>query len=327
MSYAQYPSATPSTPEPPKKDNRNLIYGLLIAALVLTWGYLIYDKSKTRDILTAKEEQISKDSLDQALLQQHFNQLSSRADSLTENNQQLQGALAERKAEIDKLKQSIAATLSNKNASAKELTEARKKISELQNKLDDLYSEIERLNAENQQLTASNEQLNQDKTKLTGEKAELQTNLDKTQQEKARVEDLASTLHASNINIVAIQMKGDKEKETTKAKKADLFKVSFDIDENRVAPSGAKQFYVIVYNPDGSISMPSGNFAARDGSSKPYTSKVDVNYEQGKVLPVSFNWKPGEKFETGDYRIEIYNNGFKIGEGRKTLKKNGFLGL
>jgi hypothetical protein len=38
---------------------------------------------------------------------------------------------------------------------------------------------------------------------------------------------------------------------------------------------------------------------------------------------VSFDWKQGDKYQTGEYRIEIYNNGFKIGEGRKALKKGG----
>jgi hypothetical protein len=33
----------------PQKDNRTIIYGVLIAALLGTWGYIIYDKSKTTD--------------------------------------------------------------------------------------------------------------------------------------------------------------------------------------------------------------------------------------------------------------------------------------
>jgi len=40
---------TTSTTTEQKKDNRSLIYGLLIAALLGTWGYIIYDKSKTNE--------------------------------------------------------------------------------------------------------------------------------------------------------------------------------------------------------------------------------------------------------------------------------------
>jgi len=31
-------------------------------------------------------------------------------------------------------------------------------------------------------------------------------------------------------------------------------------------------------------------------------------------------------FETGDYKIEVYNNGFKIGEGVRSFKKGGLFG-
>lgn len=48
-----------------------------------------------------------------------------------------------------------------------------------------------------------------------------------------------------------------------------------------------------------------------------FTNKVDIDYVQGKKMNVSFDWKPENKFETGNYKIEVYNNGFKIGEGYK----------
>ena len=48
MSYSNYPSSTSANqPAEQPKDNRKLIYGILIAALVGTWGYIIYDKNKS----------------------------------------------------------------------------------------------------------------------------------------------------------------------------------------------------------------------------------------------------------------------------------------
>ncbi|MFX6006895.1 hypothetical protein ABTF07_20180, partial [Acinetobacter baumannii] len=82
-------------------------------------------------------------------------------------------------------------------------------------------------------------------------------------------------------------------------------------------------FYVVVTGPDGNIISEGGNFNTREEGSKAYTSKVSVNYEQNKIIPVSFDWKQTERFKEGDYKIEIYNNGFKIGQGTKTLKKGG----
>ena len=327
MSTSNYPSSTPYQNSSPKKDYKNIIYALLIGALVCTWGYIIYDKSKVKEEKIMYVDRITKDSLSQTLLQSQFELLSSKADSITVNNQELQGSLAEKNNNIQKQKRDIAAILSKKNATSAELLEAKKQMAELQTKVELLYAEVETLKAENKQLTVSNEQLNTDKKQLTDEKGSLQTNLDKTVEEKAKVEDVASTLHASNINISAVNVRGSKEKETSNVKRADYFKVSFDIDENRIAPSGSKSLLVAIYHPDGSLSVSSGSFTDREGNTKNYTNKVDINYEQGKRMPVSFDWKPGNKFETGDYKIEIYNNGFKIGEGKKTLKKSGFLGL
>ena len=327
MSTSNYPSSTPYQNSSPKKDYKNIIYALLIGALVCTWGYIIYDKSKVKEEKIMYVDRITKDSLSQTLLQSQFDLLSGKADSITVNNQELQGSLAEKNNNIQKQKRDIAAILSKKNATTAELLEAKKQMAELQTKVELLYAEVETLKAENKQLTVSNEQLNSDKKQLTDEKGSLQTNLDKTVEEKAKVEDVASTLHASNININAVNVRGSKEKETSNVKRADYFKVSFDIDENRIAPSGSKSLLVAIYHPDGSLSVSSGSFTDREGNTKNYTNKVDINYEQGKRMPVSFDWKPGNKFETGDYKIEIYNNGFKIGEGKKTLKKSGFLGL
>jgi cell division protein FtsL len=326
MSYT--PTET-TQPQSPQKDNRKLIYALLIGALILTWGYIIFDKNKTKELITQKEIQYVTVTNAKDSLQLMFNDASARADSLTGNNVQLQGALAEKNSQILKLRSNIGNILKKKDATDAELKDAKAMISELNGKIDGLFTEITKLKGENQQLTSANQQLTTEKTQLTTEKGELQTNLSKTQAEKANVEDLASTLHASNINVTAVKLKGNgSEKETSSAKRADQFIISCILDENRVAPSGSKTLYVCMFNPDGTPSGTEGNFTARDGNPKAYTNKVDVNYEQGKTLPVSFHWKPGsDKFQSGEYKIEIYNNGFKIGEGKKSLKKGGFLGL
>jgi hypothetical protein len=63
----------------------------------------------------------------------------------------------------------------------------------------------------------------------------------------------------------------------------------------------------------------------RQDGEKTYTSKLTVNYEQGTRQNVQLPLKQ-EKFQTGDYKIQVYQNGFKIGEGVRTLKKGGIFG-
>ena len=326
MAYTNYPSANTPQPEP-QKDNRKVIYGILIAALLGTWGYIIYDKNKSGEKIEQLQTQFANVDSARNSVQEEYNTALARMDSLTGSNTQLQGQLAERKADIDKLKQNIKDELRKKNA---DLGKARAMISELNGKINDLLAQVEELKKQNQELTNKNQSLTTERDTLASQKKVVETSLVTTQQEKAKVEDIGSTLHASNINIAAINVKGNgKEVTTTRAKRADLLRVSFDLDENRISPSGSKDLYVIVTAPDGkvvSVPVSSGTFTTRDEGEKVYTSKVTVNYEQGKRTPVNFDWKQDSKYQTGDYKIEIYQNGYKIGEGVKTLKKGGLFG-
>ena len=314
------PSATPQN-----KDNRKKLWlGILIALLLLTWAYLIYDKSQTKQTIAQKEVQIVTVTSAKDSLQMLFNAASERIDSITENNTNLQGSLAQKNNEILRLKSSIRSILSKKDASDEELNQAQAMITQLNGKIDELYTQITQLKNENQQLTTQKKDLQDSLSTSQTQNKSLQnenTNLN----EKV---DIASTLDAYGINVAAVDVKKNgREKETSKVKKTDMFVITGNLTSNRTTPSGTKTVYVVAYNPDGTISAPQGNLNLRDGSSISYTNKIDVSYEQGKIAQLNFSWKPDKELQTGTYKFEMYNNGFKIGEGQKDLKKSGFLGL
>jgi hypothetical protein len=50
---------------------------------------------------------------------------------------------------------------------------------------------------------------------------------------------------------------------------------------------------------------------------------VPVDLETAKQKNVEFAFVPGQNFQQGNYTIQIYQNGFKIGEGTRMLKKGG----
>ncbi len=326
MSYSNYPSSTSNQPAEPPKDNRKLIYGILIAALVGTWGYIIYDKNKSGEKINQLTTQYTAADSSRSAVEAEYNDALSRMDSLTGSNTKLSGDLAARKNEIDSLKANIKTELSKKNA---DLGKAKSMIKELNGKITDLLAQVEQLKQENQTLTVANTDLTNQRDTLTAQKTRVQQTLDTTEAQRSHIQDVGSTLHASNINIAAIDIKGSgKEKVVTKANKTDVFRISFDLDENRIAPSGGKELYVCVTGPDGHpITIPangSGTFQTREEGEKVFTNKLNVQYEQGKRMPVSFDWKPETgKYQTGNYKIEIYQNGYKIGEGTKALKKGG----
>lgn len=139
------------------------------------------------------------------------------------------------------------------------------------------------------------------------------------------LKELASVLHASNIRMEAIHTKhhGKKEKDTKRARKTDILRVYFDIDENRIAESGEKNLYLVITGPDGQI-LPSATqqtLTASDGRSINYSILKQVALTKGEpVKDIHADWHQTSKYAKGTYQIAIYNGGYVIGSGRVSLK-------
>ena len=325
MSTTNYPSATPQS-QPPKKDFKNLIIGILAAGFLGTWGYLLWNNNKQEQVQQQQQTQIAKVTDEKGQLQKNFDDALVRLDSLTGTNNKMQGQLNERQTDIAKLKTQIRGILKKEKLTEAEKKKADDLIKDLNDKISNLEQEVARLTQENQQLTADKTQLTQDKEKLT---TDLQTTTTAKQDLEKKV-DIASTLNASNIAITPVHdKKNGKEKVTTTAKRVDKLVISFDV-ANRIAQTGQTDVYVCITAPDGKpISVPalgSGTFTSREEGDKVYTAKVPVDIEAGKTKSVQFAWKQNSDFQKGAYKIEIYHNGFKIGEGTRELKKGGLFG-
>lgn len=331
MSFENFPKSTPPEPEyrpvePERNSNtRNILIGLLIIALLGTWGYIIWDKNKTKEQTQVLTTQVVESDSAKNELQRELNDAAMRLDMLKTSNSKADSLLQTKDKDIQALKSRVQTILNNKNATDAELKEARSLITQLQGNITNYTAEIERLQGEKIQLV-------QEKRVITNERNALKKNYDSAQvviKDRDEAIDIGSTLHASNFSIVGLQEKGDKEKETVKAKKVDKLRISFDLDENRLTQSGTKQLYVSIIAPDGSPvaveALGSGKFVTREGIEKLFTKMVEVNYVQGEKQHLNVEWKQDD-FQTGNYRIEVYNNGFKIGEGIRTFKKGGLFG-
>jgi len=326
MTDTNYPTAsTPTTPpNKPSKNNttKNLLIGILAAGLLGTWGYLLWDKNKSGEEIKKEQTNAISYMSQRDSIRAMYEDAEIRLDSITGANNNLQGDKSDLQKDIDARKAEIRKILNDKNATQSQLAKARTMIADLNGKINNLEAEVSRLTGENQELYVANTSLKQEKT-------DLQTNLTTTVAEKQDLErtvDVASTFSASNIKVTPFnEKKGGKEKETTTAKKVDKLVVSFDV-ENRIAKSGSADMYLIVTAPDGKVISQGGNVLnTRNDGDKSFTAKIPVNYEQGTRKPVQFPIQQDD-FSTGNYKIEIYHNGFKIGEGIRSLKKGGLFG-
>ena len=320
MSTSNIPVATPEMT--PKKNYKNAIIAALSVALVSTGGYLAYSKSESGKTIDQQKTEISSVLSQKSELQSSFDASLARLDSMETVTTNLKTELESKDNDIAKAKQEIRSILNKKDATAKELGRAKKLIGSLNEKISGMEQEIARLTQENQSLGEQKQALMAENTKINDELTSTKT----AKVELEKKVDVASTLNASNISITPIDVKSSgKEKVSTVAKRVDKLQVSFDVN-NRIIQSGSTDLYVLVIGPDGqpiTSSANSGQFNTREEGSKSYTAKVPVELETAKTKNVAFSFNPGSKFQKGDYTIQIYQNGFLIGQGTKTLKKGG----
>jgi hypothetical protein len=329
MSYENFPDSEKSEDIVVKKSNtgRNILMAALVILLLGTWAYIIYDKNVTKQERDTLSAQIVNSDSAKNELQRELDDAALRLDVLKTSNVKADSLLKTKDKDIENIRSRVQKILNDKNATQAQLAEAKRLIAQLKGNIETYVAEIESLKAENTQLT-------KDKKQVTEERDIVIKNLDsvgKVVQQKEEVIDIGSTLHASNFSIIGIKEKnGGKEKETTKAKKVDKLRISFVLDENRITESGPKDIYIAITSPDGKPvtveALGSGRFVSRDGIERPFTKKIQVYYEKGQKMPVTIEWSQNSDFQTGNYKIEIYNNGFKIGEGLRAFKKGGLFG-
>lgn len=288
----------------------------LIAALALSLagnGYMYYSKDKTEtrnEFLINENTDISaaKDTL-----QNQYDAALARLDELTGKNAAMDEMLKEKDAELSKIKNDIKALLHKSNVSIADLKKAQSLIGALNTRVKSYQEQIADLELENANLTTANDELSKDNKNAHAE--------------AARLKKLGSVLHISNIKLEAINQKhnGEKEVSTSRARKADLLRVIFDIDENRIMESGLNEIFVVIQDPDGNImsnaAYGSGNTTDANGATLNYTIVKKINLEKNqKMTNVNVDWKQDNSFPKGDYHISFYNGGYKIGEGSVHLK-------
>lgn len=305
------------------KSMRTILTGALVVALLGTWGYIIYDKNKTKETVTQQENLIASTSSQRDELQKELEDAAMRYDMLKSSNSKLDSTITSKDREIEEKRTRIQSLLNKANATEAELAEARTLIRSLNGDLEGYKNQIEILQGEKIQLV-------QEKSVVTRERDNARKEYDSATvviKEKEDLLNVGSTLQASNFAIVGINEKGSKEKTTSTAKRVDKLRITFDLNENLIAQSGNKEIYVCITAPDGTPvaveALGSGTFSTRDGQQKFFTQKLDVDYTQNKRQSVSFDWKQNTNFSAGNYKIEVFNNGFKVGEAIRPLKKGG----
>ncbi len=305
-------SEQPRQPQEPKRDYTKVYWGIIVLLLVSNIYFIVSSNKaqKQRDQVQAEFD--FSDSSRKAV-ESDYNAALVRLDELVSKNSEMQNLLGDKDGEIAKLRKQIDAIIKNKNATAADLGKAKRLINVLNSKVQTYEERIANLESDNERLGVEKDMLLEERDALDAEREQLAK--------------LGSILHVSNIRMTPIDIKrgGKKVSETQRARRVDVMRIMFDIDENRIKETSVTEFYLRITGPEGTVlsnaAYGSGVTTLDDGSSVNYTLSKLIEVQQNtKISDVVVDWNQDSDYKSGDYKIEIYQGGFKVGSGNVTLK-------
>jgi hypothetical protein len=305
------------------RDTKPLLIALLSIGLVGTWIYHLYDKthySQQRNEVYIKDSAAIADAVRDSLRLMYtgaIDSMDSRLVYTQTGNDSLKKQLRVTFGEMNQLKNQINSILKNRSISREDLVLARKKINELQQKVDEL-------NGTNNSVAEEKSRLFNQMQVLTAQIGNLEKNVQSLSNENQTLTEkikLASIFIASEMNLNAVDMKPNKEEETSVAKKADRFVASFVV-QNFVNEYASAEVVIVVIQPDGNVleisDWNTGNFETVMQGIKNYTRLVKFDYNKGEQKQIIFSLSP-DKFQKGIYKLQVWHKGIMIGQTSKSL--------
>lgn len=315
---------TPMEPRPQTRNNSRsyllaaLIVLALLNVLLLYFWYQERQDNKTKDatIAARTEEVLSvKTRLDSVSAQldakiAEIQRLGGNVDSLMKVRQQV---------EVDKREL--------RNVTSFDSRKYDRKIRNYQTLLAQKDVEIARLRGENGLLTQRNDSLSQENSGL---KAERQTLSDSVVSVSTRNQELtekvtiAAALRAENVTANALNARGkERDGGSYKARQVDKVKISVRLAPNGLAKQGEKELYIRVLDPSGAVvsdlATGSGEFTY-NGQGMIYTAMQRFTFDNSRQRIDFVYGRGGKQFNEGRHTIEVYCEGFRIGESEFTVR-------
>jgi hypothetical protein len=301
-----------------QKENKKkvgILPWLFLAFSLVGNGVLVYLLNGERQTVIQKEEIIKTVYIEKDNLKNELVELKSQYDNLRTNNTALQAQIDEKKEQIELLIKEA----EKHKGDAYIIAKLRKETETLRLIMQGYVHTIDSLNTLNQKLVVEKKEVIQ---KLDEEKNKSNV-LNKEKQDLQKTINTASILSCYNVTAQAIDVKrgGKKQSATTKAKRADLIRVSYTLGENKLSKSGSKDVYIRIMTPDGKEMAKNydDNYRFKfNDSFGYYAGKTTIDYANKEIGVISL-CEGSTGFLPGKYTIEITCDGVVIGQGAFTL--------
>ena len=298
---------TPETTQTNKK--RTVTIAIAIIVLLLIFNGVVYyldyrEKQQLEAEINSKNTELLQtyDQLNNisAELDQKIREIEELGGDVTE----LQQAKAELEAERDQLKRSA-------SIAQRRYSEIQEKVQGYETLLKQKDQELTRLRSLSDSLYAENTTLKTTQNQLTDSLNQLA----KKRQELNKKVAIASRLKAENIRVAAVNKRGKEREGEFRDRQIEQLKIQFNLADNPVAPIESKDIMMRVIDPNGNVlfdvATGSGTMMV-DNREEFFTARQEILFDNTRQQ-LTFLYEKESDYEDGIYNVELYADGYLIG--------------
>jgi hypothetical protein len=258
----------------------------------------------------ALQTEISTTKSDKESVMKDLEELKARYDAaIAENTSMSDELIAEREKVVN-----LMSDLKKSKGDAASMAKYKSQYFSLESKMKALIAENETLKKDNATLTTQRDST----VTVLGEARKYNEVLVGQNEELSKTVEVAQKLTVSNLKTAAYKLRSSgKQIETEKARRADVLKISFNINENKVAKQGDKTYYVQVIDSKNNV-LGEKKTESFGETSLTYSFLTTVKYEN-KSVDVSQDL-PGQNFEKGTYFVNVFDKGELVSKSSFSLK-------
>lgn len=295
--------------------NKKTLFIAAIALLLIGNGVYYYMDYQEKQEL--KSEINSKNT---ELLETYdkLNQISSELDQKIREIEALGGDVAElqkAKAELEAEKEQL-----TRSASI-----AQRRYGEIREKVQGYETLLKKKDVELNRLRALSDSLYAENTNLKTTQNQLSDSISQIAQKRAELQkkvNVASRLKAENIKVAAVNKRGKEREGEFRDRQIEHLKVSFNLSDNPVAPIESKDILLRIIDPNGNVLF---DVATGSGTmminkrEEFYTAKQEILFDNTRQQ-LTFLYDKESDYEDGTYNVELYADGYLIGNEKFTVK-------
>ena len=301
------------TTETPQKNNKVIILAVLLAVSVIGniyQGMQTKGKSETIEVERIKYDTLFMQFQD---MDKMYDESIAMVEEFKNENTALNADIENKVAELQQIKEEIASLKKNVKSKGKLFDQLKKKYDRMNALNAELENKIDELLLENKVLFDKNIALKGNVDSLTG----VTNALDKKV-------NTGSKLKAEYVIISSFKKKESGYKETKLAKRANKIEANFMILDNAIAEKTEKTLYLRIIAPNGKVlgtpAMNSDSFKAENSDEIKFSSKKQFTNTTEKQAMKLIYEELDLEFEKGEYKVEIYVDGYLSGSSSYSLK-------